>query len=117
MGHLLLRWVLNALALLIVDRLVVGFSIDSFYIALIAALVLGFVNAVIRPVLLILTLPITFLTLGLFTFVINALMIIFVASFVDGFVVDGFSVALQAALLLWLMSIFTNLILHSRDKE
>lgn len=107
---LILRWILNALALLLVARIVPGFQVDSFYIALIVALVLGLVNATIRPVLLILTLPITILTLGLFAFVINALMIVFVASFVQGFAVAGFGSALAAGLLLWLISLITNLL-------
>lgn len=106
---LILRWLLNATALLIVSSLVQGFAVESFYTALIAALILGLVNAVIRPILLLLTLPITILTLGLFTFVINALMILLVSTIVKGFVVDGFGPAFIAAIILWLISLVTNL--------
>jgi len=91
MSYLIFRWVINAIALLLVAYLVPGFVVASFYNALIAALVLGLVNALIRPLLFILTLPITILTLGLFTFVINALMIWFVSTVVDGFDVAGFT--------------------------
>jgi len=100
---LLLRWIVSALSLLLVAYLIPGIEVSGIYIALIAALILGLVNAVIRPVLLLLTLPINVLTLGLFTFVINALMLWFVASFVEGFAVVGFSAALWGAVVLWLV--------------
>jgi putative membrane protein len=105
---MLLRWVLNALALLAVSYIVPGFEVDSFWWALIVALVLGLVNALIRPILLILTLPINILTLGLFTFVINALMILLVANLLEGFSVASFGAAFSGALLLWVISWFTN---------
>ncbi len=108
---LILRWIINALTLLVVAQLVPGFTIHSFGTALIVALVLGFVNATVRWVLLFLTLPITILTLGLFTFVINAAMILLVSSVVKGFDVAGFGPALAAAILLWLISLVTNLFL------
>jgi len=106
--YIILRWVINALALLIVANIVPGFHISGLYAALIAALVLGLVNAVIRPILLILTLPINILTLGLFTFVLNALMIWLVSTIVKGFEVQGFVPALLAALILWVVSLATN---------
>jgi len=116
MSYLLFRWIINAVALLIVANVVPGFGVDTFYSALIAALVLGLVNALIRPLLFILTLPVTILTLGLFTFVINALMILLVSTMVKGFTVDGFVPALLAALLLWLISLGTNwLIKQSKE--
>lgn len=105
---LILRWIINALTLLVVAELVPGFSVHSFWTALIAALVLGFVNATIRWLLIFLTLPINILTLGLFTLVINALMILLVSSIVKGFDVASFGAALFAALLLWLISLVTN---------
>lgn len=105
---MLLRWILNALALLVVSYIVPGFEVASFWWALIVALVLGLVNALIRPILLILTLPINILTLGLFTFVINALMILLVSTLLEGFAVTGFGAALAGALLLWVISWFTN---------
>jgi len=109
---LLLRWLINAVALVLVAQLVPGFSVDSFYSALVAAIILGLVNAVIRPLILLLTLPVNFLTLGLFTFVVNALMLLLVSSIVKGFTVDGFAAAFTAAIVLWLISLLTNLFLH-----
>ncbi len=108
MPYILFRWVINAVALLVVANVVPGFGVATFYNALIAALVLGLVNALVRPLFFILTLPVTILTLGLFTFVINALMIWLVATIVEGFVVDGFVPALLAALMLWVISLGTN---------
>lgn len=106
--QLLLRWILNALALLLVTRVVPGVTVDGFYSALIVALVLGVVNALIRPILIFLTLPINILTLGLFTFVINALMFWFVSTLVKGFQVSGFAAAFWGALVLWAVSWITN---------
>lgn len=90
MFRLLLIWLLNALALLTVANFLPGIHVDSFAAALVAALFLGFVNTLIRPVLLVLTLPATLLTLGLFIFVINGLLFWFIGSVLKGFVVDGF---------------------------
>jgi putative membrane protein len=108
MSYILFRWVINALALIIVANVVPGFGIETFYNALIAALILGLVNALVRPLFFILTLPVTIITLGLFTFVINALMIWLASTIVEGFVVEGFAPALLAALLLWVISLATN---------
>lgn len=88
--RLLLIWILNSLALLTVANFVPGIHLDSFVDAMIAALFLGFVNTLIRPLLLLLTLPVTLLTLGLFIFVINGLLFWFVGSVLKGFVVGGF---------------------------
>jgi putative membrane protein len=87
---LLVVWLINALALLALPYLVPSVQVASFYTALIAALILGLVNTLIRPLLILLTLPVTVVTLGLFVFVINALLFWFVASFVEGFHVAGF---------------------------
>ncbi len=84
------KLLITVLALLLVSQYVPGITVASFYIALIVAVVLGLVNLILKPILVILTLPITLLTLGLFTFVINALLFWFVSTFIDGFVVDGF---------------------------
>src|SRR5215212_5697818 len=88
--RILLVWLINALALIAVAYLIPSISVSSFGTALVAALILGLVNAVIRPVLILLTLPATLLTLGLFIFVINALLFWWVGSFVEGFHVSGF---------------------------
>jgi len=101
---LLLRWLINALALLALPYLFDSIRVDSFYTALIVALLLGLVNAVIRPVLILLTLPVTILTLGLFVLVINALLFWFVASFVEGFTVTGFWPAFFGAIVYALIS-------------
>lgn len=106
--RLLLRWVINALSLMIVANLLSGFSVESFYAALIAAVILGVLNAVVRPLLVLLTLPINVMTLGLFTFVINAGLIFFVGTFVKGFSIN-FSSALIASILLWAIGLVTNM--------
>ncbi|MEI7620720.1 MAG: phage holin family protein [Candidatus Falkowbacteria bacterium] len=108
---LIIRLLLNALALLAAPYIITGVNVSSFYTAIIAAIILGLVNAVIRPILILLTLPITILTLGLFTLVINSLLVLFVASFVKGFTVIGFWPAFFLSLFLWLTSWFTNLML------
>jgi putative membrane protein len=87
---LLVVWLINAIALMAVAYLLPGIAVSSFVTALLAALVLGLVNAVMRPILILLTLPVTLLTLGLFIFVINGLLFWFVGSFVAGFTVTGF---------------------------
>jgi putative membrane protein len=94
-----IRWLLLAAALLLVANIYSGVVVTSFGSALIAALVLGLFNALLRPILVLLTLPVTVLTLGLFLFVINALMFYFAASVLDGFHVTGFGAALIGSLL------------------
>jgi len=96
---ILIRWLLLAAALLLVAHLYPGVQVTSFTSAMIAALVLGLLNALLRPILVLLTLPVTVLTLGLFLFVINALMFYFAASLLDGFHVTGFVAALIGSLL------------------
>lgn len=95
----LIRWLLLAAALLLVAHLYAGVEVKSFGAAMIAALVLGLFNAVLRPLLVVLTLPVTLVTLGLFLFVINALMFYFAAYVLDGFAVRGFVAALVGSLL------------------
>ena len=105
---LLLVWLVNTVSLIAVAYLMPSIKVDTFVTALIAALVLGLVNAIIRPVLVLLTLPVTLLTLGLFIFVINGLLFWAVGSFVKGFVVDGFWAgflgAIVYSLISWLLS-------------
>jgi putative membrane protein len=96
---LVTRWLLLAAALLLVAYLYPGVSVTSFGSALIAAFVLGLLNTVVRPLLVLLTLPVTLLTLGLFLFVINALMFWAAASLLDGFNVSGFTAALIGSLI------------------
>jgi putative membrane protein len=108
--RLLLIWLVNTVALFLLPHLLDTVQVDSFTTALTAALVLGLVNTLIRPLLLILTLPITFVTLGLFIFVINGLMFWAVADIVPGFQVTSFGAAIVAAFVYsvvsWLLSAF-----------
>ncbi len=110
---IILRLLINALTLLLITRLIDGFTVDSFYYALIAAVVLGLINAIIRPIIHFFTFPITILTLGLFSLVINAALIWFASSFLDGFTVEGFLPAIFAAIILWIVSTLTNIFLKS----
>jgi putative membrane protein len=105
-----IRLVFNALVLLLVAQLIQGFRVASFWVALATALVLGVLNAVIKPVLIILTLPINVLTLGLFTFVINALILWLAAAIVPGFAIERFLTAILAAVLLALINMVISLL-------
>ena len=98
MGKLLLLWLINALALLALPYVVPSVQVESFAVALVAALVLGFVNTLIRPVLVLLTLPVSIVTLGLFVFAINGLLFWMVASWLEGFHVAGFWSAVLGAI-------------------
>jgi len=102
--RLLITWLINAASLFALPYLMQSVRVESFSTALIAALVLGLVNVLIKPLLVLLTLPVTLLTLGLFIFVINGLMFWAVASFVGGFQVAGFWSAVGGALLYSLIS-------------
>jgi len=102
--RLLLNWILSALAVWIVSRVVPGIYVSGPVAALIAALVIGFINATLGVVLKIVTFPLTLLTLGLFWFVINALMLKFASALVPGFVVHGFAAAFLGAIVLSLVN-------------
>nr|WP_220805483.1 phage holin family protein [Achromobacter sp. UMC46] len=111
MVAMILVWILNAVALLAVAYLLPGITVASFGSALIAALVLGLVNMLVKPVLVLLTLPITIVTLGLFLIVINALLFWFVGSVLKGFQVNGFWWAVGGAILYSIISgLLTKLI-------
>jgi putative membrane protein len=114
---LIARWILNAAALLLVAYLYPGVQVESFWAAALAALVLGLVNAVLRPILIILTLPVTLLTLGLFIFVINAGLFWLVAEIVHGFRVTGFGAALIGSILYSVITLLTSWLLFSPKKE
>ncbi len=105
---ILINWVISAFAILVAAYILPGVTVSSFTSALVAAVVLGIINAVIKPILVILTLPINVLTLGLFTFVINALLIILVANLVPGFKVAGFWWALLFSIVLSLINSFLS---------
>jgi putative membrane protein len=102
--RLLLVWLINTVALIAVAYLMPSISVSSFGAALIAALVLGLVNAVVRPVLILLTLPVTVLTLGLFIFVLNGLLFWAVGSWLEGFTVGGFWAGVLGAILFSIVS-------------
>lgn len=114
---LLLRWVLNAVALMLVAWLYSGVQVTGVFAALMAALALGLVNALIRPVLIILTLPVTILTLGLFIFVINALLFWLVGEIIQGFSVQGFAAALVGSVLYSLISLVISWFFTERRKN
>lgn len=105
---ILINWILSAIAIIITARFLPGVHVSSLPAALITAVVLGIVNAIIKPIIVFFTLPLTILTLGLFMFVVNALLILLVSALVPGFRVDGFLWALLFSIVLSLV----NSILH-----
>jgi len=114
----LVRLVLNGLAIIIAAWLLPGIHITSSLSALLAGVILGFVNAIVRPVLFFLTLPLTLLTLGLFIFVLNAICFALTAWLVPGFSVDGFFSALVGALLVSVVSwILNGLVVGRRERD
>lgn len=106
--RILLVWLVNTAALVAVAYLFPSIRVDSFVTALVAALILGLVNTVVRPILILLTLPATLLTLGLFIFVVNGLLFWMVGSWLEGFTVDGFWAGVFGAIVYsivsWLLS-------------
>ena len=112
--NFLLRIVITAVVAFGLSAVLPGISIDSFGTALLLSVVLAILNALLKPVLVILTLPITILTLGLFLFVINAVIVLLTAHFVKGFRVDGFGWALLFSLLL---SLLVSILYKDRDRE
>ena len=110
---LIIRLLLNALAVVILSYVLPGVGVDSMFTAIIVAVVLSILNFLVKPILVILTLPITILTLGLFLLVINAIIILLAANLIDGFQVTGFWWAIIFSLLLS----FLQAILHSVLKE
>jgi putative membrane protein len=112
MKGIVLRWLVLTLAVMVAAYLIPGIAVKGFFSALLAAAVLGILNAFFRPILIILTLPINILTLGLFTFVINALLLMMASGVIGGFVVQGFWPALFGSLIVstisWLLSSFVN---------
>lgn len=117
MGKLVLVWLINALALLALPYVVPSVQVSGFLTALVAALVLGLVNSLIRPVLVLLTLPVTLVTLGLFIFVINGLLFWMVASFVEGFRVAGFWSAVLGAIVYALISWAASALVFAGQKK
>ncbi|HVP29225.1 MAG TPA: phage holin family protein [Myxococcota bacterium] len=104
MVQFFIHLLVSAALLLLVSRVVTGIHIDDWTSAILGALVLGFVNAIVRPIMLVLTLPFTILTFGLFLLVLNGLMLWLASAFVPGFRIDGFGPAFLGALLLSLLN-------------
>ncbi len=113
--RLILIWCCNALALLTVAYLLPGVHVDGFGSALVAALVLGLINTLIRPLLILLTLPVTVLSLGLFILVINGLLFWFAGSVLRGFEVSGFWVGMMGALLYSIISYVLSLLVPKNE--
>ena len=112
MKGILVRWLLLAVAIFMAAYMIEGIHVSGFMSAVMAAAVLGVLNAFFRPILLILTLPLNILTLGLFTFVINAMLLMMASGVIGGFSVDGFGTALLGSLVIslvsWLLTSFIN---------
>ena len=122
MRHLLLRWIINAIALAVAATFVSGIHVDGGWLVLaLVALIFGLVNALIRPVVALLTCPLIILTLGLFTLVINAVMLLFVSWIAGllgiGFVVDGFWPAFWGGLVISVVSFALSLVVHDGHEE
>lgn len=114
MLRLLLKWLLSATALLAVAYIYGGVSVASFGTAMLAALVLGLLNMLVRPVLVVLTIPITLITLGLFLFVLNALMFWAASGLIGGFAVNGFWAALLGSLIYSALGLLIDAALEKR---
>jgi len=110
--QMLLRWLLSAVAIIITAKLIPGIQVASFWTAIWLALLLGLINAVIRPILVLVTLPINILTLGLFTFVINGLLVMFASSIIKGFGVGGFLNAVLFSIVFSVISYLLNKFLN-----
>lgn len=104
--NIIFHWIISAVAIMIAAYILPGVSIAGIITALVLAVILGAINAFIRPVLIILTLPINIVSLGLFTLVINASLVLFASYIVPGFSVDGFWWAMLYAVVLWLINSF-----------
>ncbi|MEQ1772878.1 MAG: phage holin family protein [Burkholderiales bacterium] len=114
---LLLVWLINAAALFALPYIFDSIRVETFYTALIVALILSIINTIVRPILLVLTFPITVVTLGLFIFVLNGLLLWFVASFVKGFTIAGFWPAVFGAIVYSLISWAASTLLLGEKKS
>ncbi len=117
MIRLLIHWLLSAFALFLVSQLVRGFYLRSFAVALFAAIVIGLINATIGAFLKLITFPLTILTLGLFWFVINALMLWLATVFVPGFKISGFGAAFIGAVILAFVNLFFRAVMPKRRAD
>lgn len=115
MSTLIVKWLVNALAIFLVGNFLPGIHVPDYMTALWAALALGILNTIIRPVLLLLTLPINLLTLGLFSFILNGFMFWIATKLVHGFSVDGFWWAVLGALIVSVIAMVANRLLLGKD--
>ena len=113
---LLLRWLILTVAIIIASYLLEGIHVSGFFSAFFAAAILGILNALFRPILILLTLPINILSLGLFTFVINALMLMMVSGIIPGFEVHGFWTAVLGSLIISIISWLLNSFISDRGR-
>ena len=109
---LILNLLVNGFVVFVADYFLSGVKVDSFLTAVLVSIGLGIVNTFIKPIVLLMTLPFNIVTLGLFTFVINGMMVILVSTFIPGFVVENFGWAMLFSLVLWAVNFF----LHSLTK-
>jgi len=109
---LFLNLLINGFAVFVVDYLLPGVHIDSFFTAIVVSIGIGVVNMFIKPIVILFTLPFNIVTLGLFTFIINGLMILLVSAFIPGFVVNNFGWAMLFSIVLWVV----NFVFHSLTK-
>lgn len=107
---ILAEWIIRAFILLVTTYIVPGFKIDSYITAFAVALVLGILNMFVKPILIFFTLPATIVTLGLFIFVINAILLIIAAQFIKGFHIDSFTTALVASIIISILSSLLNMV-------
>jgi len=112
-----LRWLLNTFILMFVAYIVPGVSFSGFWSALITSAIFGLINAIIRPLMIILTLPINIITLGLFTLIVNALMFWLASTIVKGFEVTGFAAAFWGALAYWIIIVVINYLFEDRSTK
>ena len=115
--NFLLRLVVSAIAVFLVANFLPGVAVDTFFTAALVSVALAFLNAVVKPILTVLTIPVTIFSLGLFLLVINALMILLAQQLVSGFHVTGFFTALLFSIILSIATGILNLILGVGDKE
>lgn len=112
---ILFKWLISTVAVILASYLLPGVALAGFWAALWVALFLGLINVIIKPILVILTLPINILTLGLFTFVINALLILLASSVIQGFSVSGFWVAMLFSIILSIFTYLLNMVFSGKE--
>nr|WP_026286080.1 phage holin family protein [Salsuginibacillus kocurii] len=114
----MMHWLVNTVVLMVVAGFFTGFTLDGFGAALLAAALLGVANAIVRPILVALTLPITLLTLGIFLFVINGFILMVIASIMgDSFVISGFGMAFLAAVVISILNVMINWLIVEPMRE